>query len=52
MSRKAYLTDVSDDERRSVVPHLILLRENTAKQVYPLCELFGALRWMDKAVRP
>ena len=52
MSRKAYPTDVSDDEWAFVAPYLTLIREDAAQRVYALRELFDALRWMVKAGCP
>ena len=52
MSRKAYPTDVSDEEWEFVAPYLTLIREDAAQRVYPLRELFDALRWMVKAGCP
>ena len=55
MSRKAYPTDVSDEEWEFVAPYLILLREDAAQRIYPLRELFDAMRkddqsWVPRAV--
>lgn len=52
MSRKAYPTDVSDEEWQFVVPYLTLLREDAAQRMYPLRELFDAVRYMVKAGCP
>ena len=52
MSRKAYPTDVSDQEWEFVAPYLTLLREDATQRVYPLRELFDAVRWMVKAGCP
>ena len=52
MSRQAYPTDVSDEEWEFVAPYLTLLREDAAQRVYPLRELFDAVRWMVKAGCP
>ena len=52
MSRKAYPTDVSDEEWEFVAPYLTLLREDATQRVYPLRELFDAVRWMVKAGCP
>ena len=52
MSRKAYPTDVSDEEWAFVAPYLTLLREDATQRVYALRELFGALRYMVKAGCP
>ena len=52
MSRKAYPTDVSDEEWEFVAPYLTLLREDAAQRVHPLRDVFDALRWMVKAGCP
>ena len=52
MSRKAYPTDVSDEEWKFVAPYLTLLREDAAQRICPLHELFDAMRWMVKAGCP
>ena len=52
MSRKAYPTDVSDEEWEFVAPYLTLLREDATQRVYALRELFDAVRWMVKAGCP
>ena len=52
VSRKAYPTDVSDEEWECVAPYLTLIREAAAQRVYPLRELFDAVRWMVKAGCP
>ena len=49
MSRKAYPTDVSDEEWEFVAPYLTLLREDATQRLYPSRELFDAVRWMVKA---
>ena len=52
MNRKAYPTDVSDEEWEFVAPYLTLIRADAAQRVYPLRELFDAVRWMVKAGCP
>ena len=52
MSRHAYPTDVSDEEWTFVAPYLTLLREDATQRIYPLRELFDAVRWMVKAGCP
>ena len=52
MSRKVYPTDVSDEEWAFAAPYLTLLRENAAQRLYPLRELFDAVRYMVKAGCP
>ena len=52
MNRKAYPTDVSDDEWAFVVPYLTLMRADARQRRYSLRELFNAVRWMVKAGCP
>ena len=52
MSRKAYPTDVSDEEWEFVASYLTMIREDAAQRIYPLRELFDAVRWMVKAGCP
>ena len=52
MSRKAYPTDVSDEEWAFVAPYLTLIREDAGQRLYPLRELFDAVRYMVKASCP
>ncbi len=44
--RKAYPSDVSDEEWAFSVGYLTLMREDAPQREYPLRELFDALRWM------
>ena len=52
MSRKAYPSDVSDEEWEFVVPYLTLMKEDAPQRVYPMRELFNALRWFVRAGCP
>ena len=52
MSRKAYPSDVSDEEWDFVAPYLTLMKEDAPQRVYPLRELFNALRWFVRAGCP
>jgi transposase len=52
MSRKAYPSDVSDEEWEFVAPYLTLMKEDAAQRDYPLRELFNALRWFVRAGCP
>jgi transposase len=47
-ARKAYPSDVSDDEWAFAAPYLTLLREDAHQRDYPLREVFNALRWVVK----
>lgn len=49
MNRKAYPSDVSDDEWAFVAPHLTLMTEDAPQRTYPLREMFNALRWLVRA---
>ncbi len=46
LPRKAYPTDVSDDEWAFAAPYLTLMTEEAPQRRYPLREGFDALRWI------
>jgi len=48
MNRKAYPSDVSDEEWAFVAPYLTLMNEDAPQRTYPLREMFNALRWLVK----
>jgi transposase len=48
MDRKAYPSDVSDEEWAFVAPYLTLMDEQAPQRTYPLREMFNALRWLVK----
>ena len=52
MSRKAYPSDVTDDEWEFVVPYLTLMKEDAPQRTHALRELFNALRWFVRAGCP
>ena len=52
MSRQAYPSDVSDEEWDFVAPYLTLMKEDAPQRMYPLRELFNALRWFVRAGCP
>ena len=52
MERKAYPSDVSDNEWTFVAPYLILMTENAPQRTPPLRELFHGLRWIARAGAP
>ena len=52
MSRKAYPSDVSDEEWDFVAPYLTLMKEDAPQRTHPLRELFNALRWFVRAGCP
>ena len=45
-ARKAYPSDVSDEEWAFVAPYLTLLREDAAQREHPLREVFNGLRYL------
>ncbi len=49
MNRKAYPSDVSDDEWAFVAPYLILMAEAAPQREYELREVFNGVRWMVRA---
>jgi transposase len=49
MPRRAYPTDVSDEEWAFVAPYLTLLREDVKQRKHDLREVFNAARWMVRA---
>ncbi len=46
MTRKPYLSDVSDDEWAFVAPYLTLMREDAPQREYSLREVFNGLRYL------
>lgn len=46
MERKAYPSDVSDDEWAFVAPYLTLMTEDAPQRVYELREVLNGLRWI------
>ena len=48
MTRKAYQTDVSDDEWGFVAPYLALVREDAPQRTHDLREVFNGLRYVVK----
>jgi transposase len=49
MERRAYPSDVSDDEWAFVAPYLTLMTEDAPQRDYPLREVFNGLRWLIRA---
>jgi len=49
MTRRAYPSDVSDDEWAFVAPYLTLMTEDAPQRQYPLREVFNGLRWLVRA---
>ena len=52
MSRKAYPSDVSDEEWEFVAPYLTLMKDDAPQREFALRELFNALRWFVRAGCP
>jgi transposase len=50
--RKAYPSDVSDDEWAFCAPYLTLMKEDAPQRRHPLRELFNGLRWLVRAGCP
>jgi transposase len=51
-TRKAYPSDVSDEEWALVAPYLCLLPEDAAQRSHPLREVFNGLRYIIKTGAP
>lgn len=49
MNRKAYPSDVTDDEWAFAAPYLTLMREDAPQRDYELREVFNGLRWLVQA---
>jgi transposase len=52
MERKAYPSDVSDDEWAFVAPYLTLMTEEAPQREHSLREVFNGLRWIVRAGAP
>jgi transposase len=52
MQRKAYPSDVSDEEWALVAPYLTLMSEDAPQRTYSLREVFNGLRWIVRAGSP
>jgi transposase len=52
MNRKAYPSDVSDDEWAFVAPYLTLMTEEAPQRTHRLREVFNGLRWLVRAGAP
>lgn len=52
MERKAYPTDVSDEEWAFVAPYLTLMSEDAPQREYPLREVFNGLRYLIRSGTP
>jgi transposase len=49
MERKAYPSDVSDEEWALVAPYLTLMTEDAPQRTHSLREVFNGLRWLVRA---
>ena len=49
MDRRAYVSDVSDDEWAFVAPYLTLMSEATPQREHSLREVFNGLRYLVRA---
>jgi transposase len=52
MARRAYPSDVTDDEWSFVVQYLTLMREDAPQREHDLREVFNGLRWMVRTGAP
>jgi transposase len=52
MERKAYPSDVTDDEWAFVSPYLTLMTEDAPQRIHNLREVFNGLRWIVRAGAP
>lgn len=52
MERKAYPSDVTDDEWAFVAPYLTLMTEEAPQREHSLREVFNGLRWIVRAGAP
>jgi transposase len=52
MERKAYPSDVSDDEWAFVAPYLTLMTEDAPQRTHPLRKVFNGVRWIARAGAP
>jgi transposase len=52
MDRKAYPSDVSDEEWALVAPYLTLMREDAPQREHDLREVFNGLRWIVRSGAP
>ena len=52
MRRRAYPSDVTDEEWALVAPYLTLMTEDAAQRAHSLREVFNGLRWIVRAGAP
>jgi transposase len=46
MGRKAYPSEVTDDEWAFVAPYLMVMKEEAPQREYPLRDVLNGLRWV------
>ena len=52
MTRKAYPSDVTDDEWAFIAPDLTLMKEEAPQREHELREVFNGLRWIVRTGSP
>ena len=52
MRRRAYSSDVSDEEWAFIAPYLTLMKQSAPQRVHDLREVFNGLRWVIRAGAP
>ena len=52
MSRKAYPSDVSDEEWALIAPYLTLMSEDAPQREHSMREVFNGLRWIARTGAP
>ncbi len=52
MERKAYPSDVSDEEWAFVAPYLTLITDDAPQRVYDLREVYNGLRYIARSGAP
>ena len=52
MKRRAYPSDVSDEEWALVAPYVTLMTETAPQRRYAVREVFNGLRWLVRAGAP
>ena len=52
MKRRAYPSDVSDEEWALVAPYVTLMKEAAPQRRYAVREVFNGLRWLVRAGAP
>ncbi len=52
MARKAYPSDVSDEEWAFAAPYLTLMTEDAPQRTYSLREVFNGARWIIRTGAP